>query len=358
MKFSTALSLTFIFTALLLCGSVLSQSKQPFIILLDAGHGGKDPGNSYHGFKEKDIALKTTLKVVKYLESHKDIKVIYTRTNDVFIELANRPKIANKANANLFISIHCNSVKNFGPKGTETFVMGLSRTDMNLEVAKAENSVILLEDNYKETYKGFNPKEPETLMGLTMMQEENLNNSINLATKIQNNFTINANRSSRGVKQQPLWVLDAAGMPGILIELGFLSNKEEGAFLNSNEGQEKMALQIANAIIDYKKEYYGDSQNDVASHTINQTSNTEKPAKSDVDDNQTIYKIQLSASSKKIKLTSSNFKGLDKLSKTYSNSVYKYMYGETNDLEEAKKLQAYARKKGFSDAFIITIQGK
>lgn len=358
MKFLNTISLTFQFIALVFCNSALSQSKQPFTIILDAGHGGKDPGNSYHGFKEKEIALKTTLKVGKYLEAHKDIKIIYTRTSDVFIELAKRPKIANKANANLFISIHCNSVKNFGPKGTETFVMGLSRSDMNLEVAKAENSVILMEKNYKETYKGFDPKEPETLIGLTMMQEENLNNSINLATKIQNNFTFNANRSSRGVKQQPLWVLDAAYMPGVLIELGFLSNMEEGAFLNSNEGQEKMALQIANAIINYKKEYYGDSQNDVANNDVNQPSNPEKPIKNVVDNNQTVYKVQLSASSKKIKLTSSNFKGLDNVSSTYKNSVYKYTYGETNDLEEAKKLQAYARKKGFSDAFIVTIQGK
>jgi len=354
MKFLNKISLTFQFIALVLCNTTLSQSKQPFTIILDAGHGGKDPGNSYHGFKEKEISLKTTLKVGEYLKNHKDIKVIYTRTNDVFIELANRPKIANKANANLFISIHCNSVKNFGPKGTETFVMGLSRSDMNLEVAKAENSVILLEDNYKETYKGFNPKEPETLIGLTMMQEENLNNSINLATKIQNNFTFNANRNSRGVKQQPLWVLDAAYMPGVLIELGFLSNKEEGAFLNSNEGQEKMALQIANAIINYKNEYYGDAQNDVVDNEENRPSRNEKPTKSSINDNQTVYKVQLSASSKKIKLTSKNFKGLDNLSSTYKNSVYKYMYGETNDVEEARKWQAFAKSKGFKDAFIVT----
>ena len=246
-KFKNSILITFI--ALFLCGSAFCQNNKKFAIVLDAGHGGKDPGNSYHGFREKDIALKTTLKVGEILEKEKDIKIIYTRTTDIFIELVNRPKIANKANANLFVSIHCNSVKNFGPSGTETFVMGLSRSDMNLEVAKNENSVILLEKNYNQTYQGFNPNKPESLIGLTIMQEENLNSSISLASKIQHNFTEVLERNSRGVKQQPLWVLDAAYMPSVLIELGFLSNKEEGEFLNSEEGQNKMAKQIADAII-------------------------------------------------------------------------------------------------------------
>lgn len=267
MKFKYKNSILIAILTLFLCGSAFSQNNKTFTIILDAGHGGKDPGNSYHGFSEKEIALKTTLKVGEILEKEKGLKIIYTRTSDVFIELVNRPKIANKANANLFISIHCNSVKNFGPSGTETFVMGLSRSDMNLEVAKNENSVILLENNYNETYQGFNPKKPESLIGLTMMQEENLNNSINLATKIQDNFTHNLERNSRGVKQQPLWVLDAAYMPGVLIELGFLSNKEEGEFLNSEEGQHKMAMQIANAIRSYKKEYFGEEIENITQNT-------------------------------------------------------------------------------------------
>jgi N-acetylmuramoyl-L-alanine amidase len=237
--------------------TVFSQNDQNFTVILDAGHGGKDPGNSYHGFVEKDIALKTTLKVGRFLEKTPGFKVIYTRTTDVFIPLANRPKIANKANANAFVSIHCNSVKNYLPHGTETFVMGMSRSDLNLEVAKRENSVILLEDNFKDTYQGFDPTKPESLIGLTMLQEENLSNSIMLATEVQDNFTNNLNRNSRGIKQQPLWVLDAVYMPSVLIELGFLSNKEEGEYLNSEVGQDEMALQIANAIIAYKKKYFG-----------------------------------------------------------------------------------------------------
>jgi N-acetylmuramoyl-L-alanine amidase len=351
------------FTAILtlfLCSLSFSQNNQTFTIILDAGHGGKDPGNSYHGFREKEIALKTTLKIGDILEKEKGLKIVYTRTSDVFIELAKRPKIANKANANLFISIHCNSVKNFGPSGTETFVMGLSRSDVNLEVAKNENSVILLENNYKETYQGFNPKKPESLIGLTMMQEENLNNSINLATKIQDNFTHNLDRNSRGVKQQPLWVLDAAYMPGVLIELGFLSNIEEGRFLNSEDGQNKMAMQIAKAIISYKKEYFGEE-------IVNRTKSESKEkaiVKSEANEklktqnvfNDTIYKVQLFAGSQKIQLDSNKFKGLKKISSTFDNNIYRYMYGETSNFDEANKLKIEAKKIGFSDAYIVVVK--
>jgi len=287
------------------------------------------------------------LKVGKLLELDKDFKIIYTRTTDVFIELANRPKIANRANANLFVSIHCNSVNNFEPAGTETFVMGLSRSDMNLEVAKKENSVILLEDNYKEKYQGFDPKKPESLIGLTMMQEENLNNSIKLATIIEDHFTSNLDRKSRGVKQQPLWVLDASSMPSVLIELGFLSNKAEGKFLNSEEGQDKMARQIANAILNYKREYNGEN----LTESIKSESQTSTSSKNEI-----VYKVQLVASSRRIRLTPSNFKGLRNISKMYSNNFYKYMYGETSSFDSARKMQIEAQEKGYVDAFIVVFK--
>jgi N-acetylmuramoyl-L-alanine amidase len=358
MKFIYKNSILITILMLFFCGSALSQNNQKFTIVLDAGHGGKDPGNSYHGFSEKEIALKTTMKVGEILEKEKDFKVIYTRTTDTFIELANRPKIANKANANLFVSIHCNSVKNFVPSGTETFVMGLSRSDMNLEVAKNENSVILLEKNYDQTYQGFNPNKPESLIGLTIMQEENLNSSISLASKIQNNFTEILKRNSRGVKQQPLWVLDAAYMPGVLIELGFLSNKEEGEFLNSEEGQYKMAKQIADAIISYKIEYFGGVNTNISKPenkeivSVKKESNTNTIAVS----KDTVYKVQLFASSKKLQLDSNQFKGLNNISSTFDNKVYRYAYGETSNIEEAKKMQIEARKTGFSDAYIVVVK--
>jgi N-acetylmuramoyl-L-alanine amidase len=337
---------------------VFAQENQNFTIILDAGHGGKDPGNSYHGYTEKDIALKTTLKVGEFLEKIPNFKVIYTRTTDVFIELANRPKVANKANANLFVSIHCNSVKSFQPYGTETFVMGLSRSDLNLEVAKKENSVILLEDNFKETYQGFDPNKPESLIGLTILQEENLNNSIILANEIQNNFTHTLKRNSRGIKQQPLWVLDAVYMPSVLIELGFLSNKQEGEYLDSSVGQEQMAEQIAKSIVAYKKKYFGSKKsvnNSAESKEIavatkivaNTTTTTNFKSKTSP------YKVQLLASSKNIPLIAQNFKGLNDVNSTFESAIYRYTYGDPSTLEEAKLLQQQAKNAGFKDAFIV-----
>ena len=336
----TYYSYLIVFFILLNTTCVFSQNDQNFTIILDAGHGGKDPGNSYHGYTEKDIALKTTLKVGKYLEKAIDFTVIYTRTTDVFIELANRPKIANRANANLFVSIHCNSVKNFQPFGTETFVMGLSRSDLNLEVAKKENSVILLEDNFKDTYQGFDPNKPESLIGLTILQEENLNNSIILATEIQNNFTNNLSRNSRGIKQQPLWVLDAVYMPSVLIELGFLSNKEEGEFLNSEEGQEQMAIQIAKAIIAYKKKYFGTGS--IAGEIV-QNNSLITVSNATIATSTIVYKVQLIASAKNIPLLAKNFKGLSTITSRFDNEIYRYMYGETTSLEAVNKLQLEAR---------------
>lgn len=377
MKFNKNIKCSFLFVLLFIVSSVIGQPNNPkFVIVLDAGHGGKDPGNSYHGFVEKEISLKTTLIVGSILEKEKDFKIEYTRTDDTFIELVNRPKVANKINAHLFVSIHCNSVSNQTPSGTETFVMGLSRTNMNLEVAKNENSVILLEDNYKKIYKGFDPGKPEILIGRKIIQEENLYGSINLATTIQDNFTNKLNRKTRGVKQQPLWVLDAATMPGVLIELGFLSNKEEGEYLNSDEGQNEMANQIANAIIHYKKVYFNEplNEDDVKiiekkykpepkeplDSTIAKSNDAIKSTSIMTDDSgQVFYKVQLFASSKKKDLSKSEFQGLETISYTFENNLYRYYYGKSYDLSTVKKLHDEAKSHGFSDAFIVQfVNGK
>ena len=227
-----------------------------FKVALDAGHGGKDPGAKYLGNKEKDLTLAVTLKVGKLLEQNAGVRLVYTRKTDVFVELRERAKIANRANANLFVSIHCNANKSGKGSGSETYVMGMSRTSMNFEVSKTENSVIFLEDNYKTAYKGFDPNRPETLIGLRIVQESNLTSSIDLANKIQNNFSKYLTIKSRGIKQEPLWVLDATTMPGVLIEIGFISSKSDVSVLESEEGQNNIAKAIANAIISYKNENF------------------------------------------------------------------------------------------------------
>ena len=353
--------------------TVFPQSNSKFIVILDAGHGGKDPGNSYNGFVEKEIALKTALKLEKILNKENDIQVIHTRKTDVFIELGDRPKKANHIDANLFVSIHCNSVNNPVPYGTETFVMGLTRSKGNLEIAKQENSVILLEKNYKQTYKGFDPKNPETLIGLKILQEDYLDRSIQLASKIESNFKNKLNRKSRGIKQTPLWVLDAAYMPSVLIELGFLSNNNEGKYLNSDSGQENMAGAIASAIIAYKKENFGngygkgnsnktvkngakDSENDFKSKRADEKQTSEnREAKSKNSD--VVFKIQFAAGNQNIKLVPSNFKGLKDVSvRTNNGKFYKYAYGDTSDYNQAKKDLQEVKSKGYSSAYIIAIR--
>ena len=373
MKISRLINAILLIIVLFFSLNIFSQSSRNFVIILDAGHGGKDPGNSYNGFVEKEIALKTTLKVERYLQRDSDIKVIYTRKKDVFIELRERPKVANSIDANLFISIHCNSVSNPTPYGTETFVMGLARSNTNFEIAKNENSVILLEKNYKKSYNGFDPNKPETLIGLKIMQEEYLNRSISLASKIEKNFTHKLNRKSRGIKQTPLWVLDAAYMPSVLIELGFLSNKEEGIYLNSETGQDQMAEAIATAIISYKKQYFEMESNEPLAErsTKNQKIDTSDILKdkssaemvsvqkksASKESAEVVFKVQIATSKKSIKLVPANFKGLKNVSLSTEKGIfYKYNYGSTSDYVTAKHNLEVAKSKGFPSAYLVAFK--
>ncbi len=248
------------------------QSNSKFKVALDAGHGGHDFGAVYNGHIEKNISLAIVLKVGKILEANPNIDVIYTRKTDVFIELVERSNIANRADANIFVSIHCNANKNAAADGTETYVMGLNKNASNLAVAKSENAVITLEKDYKQKYEGFDPNNPSSMIGMTLMQEEYLENSISLASKIQDQFTSGLNRKSRGVKQAPFMVLHKAYMPRVLIETGFISNPKDGALLDSEEGQMQVAEAIADAIISYKKEYFGTGNNEPIEQTIQTSS--------------------------------------------------------------------------------------
>lgn len=225
------------------------DAQKKYTVVLDAGHGGKDPGNLGNGYREKKIALKVVLEVGKILKKNKNIKVIYTRDKDVFIELHNRAKIANDNKADLFVSVHCDSYTNPKAHGAGTFVLGLSGNKQNLEIAKRENAVILLEDNYKQNYD-YDPNSPESVISLSMLQEENLDESLAFAELVQGNFR-RAKRFGRSVKQNNFLVLRETVMPSVLIELGFLTNKAEGKFLNSGAGQIRMASAIAKGIEKY-----------------------------------------------------------------------------------------------------------
>lgn len=342
----------------------LAQTNTKFKVVLDAGHGGKDPGAVKNGVQEKDVVLDVVLNVGKILEKNKDIEVIYTRKSDVFVELSERAKIANKSKANLFISVHCNSVKTGNPIGAMTLVMGMSRTGTNLEIAKTENAVIFQEKDYKTKYKGFDPNNPETLIGLKIIQEESLLQSIELATLIQKQFRDELKRKDKGVHQQPLWVLDATVMPGVLIELGFVSHPDEAKYLSSDKGKEEMSQSISNAIIAYKNEFFNVSEGtETIPFVTNKVSNATKlNSNSDNNPNESInskvsktfYKVQICAGNKKLDLKPSNFKGLKEISFENEKNKYKYFYGEETDYDACKKKLEEAKKKGYTSAYIVT----
>lgn len=347
--------------------AVSSQSKN-FKVTLDAGHGAHDFGAVYNGHIEKNISLAIVLKVGKILESQPNFEVNYTRQTDVFIGLVERANIANRVDSNIFVSIHCNANKNTVADGTETYVMGMTKNASSLAVAKNENEVVTLEKDYKQKYNGYDPSSPETLIGLTLMQEDFLNNSIALAAKVEDEFSsIGKKIRGGGVKQAPYMVLHKAYMPRVLIETGFVSNPVEGAILDSEEGQNAIANAIAKAIISYKREYFGSvdgyTEDDRPSKKVieKQTTETVTPAKKEnkkesVDETGIVFKVQIAASTKKMDLEPSNFKGLKNIEMESTGTINKYFYGQTSDYEEAKKFLAESKSKGYNSAFIIALK--
>ncbi|WP_413512262.1 N-acetylmuramoyl-L-alanine amidase family protein [Myroides odoratus] len=356
--------LLIVFSFLFITVATLGQNKK-FKVVLDPGHGGKDTGTNHLGNVEKDIVLAVALETGKILEKYKDIEVIYTRNKDVFVEVKQRSVIANDKEGNVFVSIHCNGVDGNSASGTETYVMGLSKNKSNLDVAKQENSVIMMEDDYKTKYAGFDPKAPESIIGLTLIQEDYIHQSIDLASRVQDGFTYDLKRKNRGVKQGPFWVLHGAFMPSILIELGFVSNKEEGAYLSSKKGQQELAESIAKGIIEYKNAYYGGdatvntlpakSSTSSASNTTTtvKTEKTKESTPAKVTTKGVVFKIQIAASTRVLELKPKNFKGLSNLSMEKGAKVNKYFYGQTSDYTEAKKLLEEAKAKGHSSSFIV-----
>lgn len=333
--------------------SLIAQQK--FKVVLDAGHGGTDPGNlgaPKSKYLEKDIVLNIALEVGKLLEKDRDIDVIYTRKDDTFIDLNVRGDIAQKSKANLFISIHCDAFSSPYAYGAGTFVLGLHENDRNFEIAKKENSVILMEDNYKEKYAGFDPNSPESVINITMMQEEYLDQSLTIASMIQDNFVKDLKRKDRLVKQAGFLVLRNTFMPSVLIETGFLTNKNEGAYLSSQKGQKEIAKAIYDGIIKYKKEYDANFVVDIPKPTTKPTRvDSEKRIIKGVD-----FKVQIASSSKKVKTAAYNFKGLKGIERLRIGGHHKYYYGKTSDYNLAKTLRKEAKDKGYGGAFIVAFK--
>lgn len=364
--------------SIILCLPINILAKD-FVVVIDAGHGGKDGGAVGTFAKEKDI----TLNVAKLLGSKisdecENIKVVYTRDTDKYLTLQQRANIANRAKGDLFISIHVNSVDLNSPgrtnvAGSSVFTLGLHKTKDNLDVAMRENSVIKMEDNYTTVYSGFDPNSAESYIIFEMNQNKHMLKSINLASSIQNELTTNAGREDKGVRQAGFWVLWATNMPSVLVELDFICNPTQEKFLSSTDGQEQLANSIFNAFVKHvsndnsniqrpdrkvSKENARSLEKSIKNNSIQeQTTLTTEFTQVENNDSTTssdeiIYKIQILTSDKILRDNSREFKGLHPIWHYRDNRIYKYTYESTTSLQDAEVILKNVKDK-FPQAFIV-----
>lgn len=374
----------FIAISLFLCVTSTgnAQDKHVRTVVIDAGHGGKDSGCLGSFSKEKDIALAVALQLGKLIEEHfSDVKVVYTRKTDVFVELYNRAQIANKANADLFICIHVNA-GGAAAHGAETFVMGLHKTETNLAVAKRENEAILLEDNYEHQYEGFNLNTPEGNIIFSLYQNKFLNQSLTFAAFCQKYFREYALRYDRGVKQAGFLVLVYTAMPSVLIETGFATNPDDEKFLTDKNGQLQMAESIFQAFVDYKKSveksgFAGLKKPFIPSKSIKKEGNSkeepkkeetkkEEPKKEETSlttnntsiksESGIIFKVQFMSSKNKVQESAPELKNIPKVSVVYSDNWYRYFAGNETSLESIQEVKKIVVNQGYKDAFIVAYQ--
>ncbi len=378
----------FIFTLLFDASNsqlIAHKSKNPFslkTIVIDAGHGGHDTGCLGATDREKNITLDIALKLGEMIEKNlPGVKVIYTRKTDVFIELYDRANIANLNNADLFISIHCNANKNTSASGTESWVIGLHKDEANFEVAKRENSSILLEDNYTDNYSGFDPNAPESYIIFSMNQRAYIDQSIAIASNVESEFEKDG-RTSRGVKQSGFLVLWKTTMPALLIETGFLTNRAEEKVLASEEGQNEIAHSIFDAVKDYKETIEGSNTGNISIDSNmdglpDPTTSTEKkdesltikpvlqtdtveikkivptPVKTKTT-NSIIFKVQIAASPQAINKTEAKYSTIkDMVNDKSANGLNRYVVGNYIKRTDAELRMKTMKTKGFKDAFIV-----
>lgn len=352
---------------LLACAFPLQVEAKDFVLVIDAGHGGNDPGAVGKISKEKDINLKVALKVGKMIEDNcKDVKVIYTRKRDVFVTLNRRAQIANEAKADLFISIHTNAVaKNKTVKGTSTWTLGLAKSDDNLEVAKRENAVILYEDDYQTHYEGFNPNSAESYIIFEFMQDQYMSQSVRLASLVQNEFKQTGRRIDRGVHQAGFLVLKASAMPSILVELGFISTPEEERYLNTENGVNTLSKSIYQAFLTYKNEQSVALANEETPTTKpakkpeskQQTTTAPKKekAKAANNNNETVFKLQLFSTSKPLDKNDKRLKGLKNVAYYQEGGLYKYTCGDSANYDEVVRTKQQLASQ-FKGSFIVAFK--
>ncbi len=345
------------------------DDKHVNVVVIDPGHGGKDFGASVGTAREKDIVLEVALRLGESIKaSYPEIKVIYTRTKDVFIPLYDRANIANKNKADVFISIHVNGTQNSVAQGTETFVLGEHRSKDNLEVEKKENSVILLEDDYTTTYEGYDPNSPESNIMFLAVQSEYLEQSIMLASEVQDQFR-SAKRGDRSVKQAGFLVLRQTTMPSVLIELGFISHPNERNYLLSEHGKSTLSASIFNAFKAYKRKIEEKSsfairtEKDDLNSSKKQSNTTQLQTLVSEEEykvqatktNNIYYSVQIGASKSKIDPSPSNFKGEKNVFRKESKDIVRYFSGKFDNYEDAVKEKNRIEKK-YPESFVVAFE--
>jgi N-acetylmuramoyl-L-alanine amidase len=333
-----------------------NSSEKTWVIVIDAGHGGKDPGALGSASKEKNINLAIALKTGEYLEKNmENVKVLYTRNRDVFVGLKERAEFANKNKADLFISVHSNSISNKNIKGTETWIMGPAKDEENLEVAIKENEVIRWEDDFSTKYEGFDPGSPESYIMFTVMQNTFKEQSTWLASNIQDQFKNRAGRTDLGVKQAGFWVLFMTSMPSVLVETGFITNPEEERYLNSKEGQEYIASAIFRASRDYINDVDKKSQISTSVETASLITADSAITESPSHDDELTFMIQIISSAERKEVKPENFKGIKEVIEIPAADRFRYVTGSFANYTDAVE---YRKKIGnvYPDAFVIAIK--
>ncbi len=367
LRFITAIVLT-------LSATLTVSAAEDFVVVIDPGHGGKDAGALGQRTNEKSVNLTVAKKLAKLLRNNMDdVRVLMTREDDSFVTLQKRADFANSKHADIFVSIHANSVSAKSPvrttvNGAAVYTLGLDRSDTNLSVAMRENEVMKMEDDYTTTYEGFDPSSTESYIAFEMMQHKNMDQSIALAEAVQNQLVRQAGRKKNGVRQAPFWVLVRTSMPAILVELDFICNPTMEKFMASDSGSDKLARAIYNGIERYREQGQGTkvkrhnqtkktSGGGKAETAVTQSGNSSADKTAD-NGSEIIYKIQFLTNASDISKGDSRFKGLSPVSSYKDGGVYKFTYGSYTTMGEASKELTQVKKK-FKDAFVIkTRDGK
>ena len=347
-----------------------AAQKKAFTVVIDAGHGGHDPGAMGKLTQEKKLNLEVSQRLEQQIKlHHPDVKVVMTRKNDVFLTLQQRADIVNKNNADLFICIHTNAAENRNVTGTETFVLGVDKMQSNLDVAMRENAVMLLEDDYQTTYEGFDPNSVDSYIMFELMQDQYIDQSLNFATLVQHQFT-DIGRSDRGVRQAGFWVLHKSACPSVLIEMGFISNINEEKYLASDKGKEDITNSIYQAFEQYKSAYdrkhgivkasQAESKPAEAKAAKPAEAKADKPAEAaksaEAEAAKPVYKVQIFSTLKPVPAGDPTFRGLKNCQCTKDGKFYKYTYGEDADYQTILDIQQELKTK-FKDCFIVAFLG-